>query len=210
MSNFLQVKTKIMNEMLPNGNSSILDTAVSNAIISSIKFYENEKFWFNEANTAITSSAGQFEYSLPSSIIAIDDVIINKNSVRYCTKGMNYIYLNHITDSRSSRGIPSTWAWYNNFLVFGDVAPDGSLTISISFHKKFSELPGVDGNLATNSWLTEGEQLVTARAEIEVLEKIIRNYDLASVIRRQEIEIYNSMLKRSELTQVSGETVPYI
>lgn len=210
MSTFLQVKNKIKSEMLPNGNTAILDTAISNAIISSVKFYENHKFWFNEDNTAITSVAGQFEYSMPSSIIAIDDIMINKSGNRHQTKQLNYKYLNHITDANHGNGIPSSWAWYNNKLIFGDIPTESSLTLSISFHKKFSALPGSAGGSSTNAWLIEGEELIMARVEIEILEKIIRNYEFAAVIRRQESEILDSLIKRSELVQIAGESVPYI
>lgn len=210
MSTFSQVKSKIKNELLPNGNSSILDTAVSNAIISSVKFYENHKFWFNEANTAIPSVAGSFEYSMASSIIAIDDIIINKNGSRYQTNQVNYKYLNHITDTDSGNGIPCTWSWYNNKLIFGDIPTEGSLTLSISFHRKFDVLPGSAGGSSTNAWLVEGEELIMARAEIEVLEKLMKNFEFATIIRRQEAEILDSLIKRSELTQISGDTVSYI
>lgn len=206
MPTYSQTKTQILDEIIPFGNSSILDTAVSRAIIAAQKYHEGlNKWWFTEDTTAITTSSGQSLYTLSSNIIQIYSLAYNEASAKYYPvyKPFKFIEEQRITNIT---GIPRYYSIFRERLDLYPT-PGRSATVSISFHSKIPDPPGSASGSTTTRWLQEGLDLIKSRAKILVFENTIRDFEQGQTLRQQELEFIESLTTLNESRVMTGVTI---
>lgn len=201
MPTFLQLRTEIIDELVPRGNIGFLNTAVSRAIVASQRYYEGKRFWFNEADTSLVTIPNQSFLTAGSSVIHIDAAMITYIGVRYKIIPKQYNFIDRLLFDTNITGLPKYYAHRNEQLYFYPI-PDRSATLSLSYHRKLPDLPGSASGSTTTKWLVEGVDLIKVRAKIFVLENTIRDFVYAQVLRAQELTILDMLNDRTE-TQVS-------
>lgn len=209
MATYLEAKNQILQELLPFGNPTVLDTAVSRAIISAQKFHENlNTYWFTEDSTAIVSVVNQDVYTLSSNIVQIYSLAYTENSSRYFPVQKPLSFVNELKVTPFT-AIPRYYSIFKKQLTFYPI-PSGSRTVSISFQQKIQDPPGSAGGSSTTRWFQEGLDLIISRAKILVFENVIRDFTVSRAIRAQESEILEALINRNDTEMASGNVVKYI
>ena len=180
------LQTRIADEL----SRTDLTSQIQLAIQSAIKFYERDRFYFNESNgITFNTVAGQEEYtSTDNSDIPnlqnIDDVRITISSGNvYTLKHKTWDYLEDTSmSSNQDRGLPTSFAYYSRKMRLYPI-PDNIYAIRITAVKA---LPVLSATTDANDWMTEGEDLIRSRAKWELYTHVIRDFDMAKACADSE------------------------
>lgn len=170
---------------------SDLTTQVASAITAAIKFYKNQKFWFNETRTQTFATVdGQSTYSASDDTdiplwFSLDQVLLIDSSsevheLRLVSPSKMELWL---TGSTPTEGQPHSYTYFAKSFRFYPV-PDGVYTIKpIGAIEKAA--PATDGE-ADNVWMLEAYELVRARAKAKLYRNVIRQTDKAVEMEQEE------------------------
>lgn len=183
---YADMQTRIADEI----SRSDLTSQIALAIQTAIKFYERERFYFNESNgITFNTVLGQEEYTssdnadIPN-ILNIDDVRITISSGNvYTLAPRNWDFLEDTSmSSLQDRGLPTTYAYYSRKMRLYPV-PDNVYAIRITAVKA---LPALSAGTDANDWMTEGEDLIRYKAKWELYTHTIRDFDMAKACADSE------------------------
>lgn len=192
MAEFSAVKAIILSELMPNStNLTSLDTAVSNAIISSVKFYQPRKFTFNKENINITFIPNTETYSVTSTFISMYRLYVSDAGKRTRMKKRPIEFIQNRNIDTDYTGVPIYYGIFDNTRISITPYPQTSATATAYFHSKLSDLSG--GGTLENEWLITGQDLIKTRTKIFIAENVIRDYGYATNLRIQETEILNNL-----------------
>lgn len=210
MPNFSAVKNTILSELMPNAsNLTTLDTAVSNAIISSVKFYQPHKFTFNTDTATVVFLPNLImsnQYSITSTFISMYRLYVLDSTNRFQRMHKRPVkWIQNRNEDSNNIGTPRFYGIYNkNSIVISPLA-QFTATATAYFHSKLSNLIG--GGSLENDWLNEGLDLIKTRSKIFIAENIIRDYGYATNLRVQEKEILDN-LHLEYATQIKSDYIP--
>lgn len=144
-----------------------LSSEIAQEVQDAIKFYEAERFWFNEDRTHIfTTSASQEFYGVADqsfipNIIHFDQAVITISGNRYPMNKRDWDYLEHIAMNPFTNGQPQDVAYYaEQFRLYP--IPDRSYEVRVS---GIYQLTTLSASADTNAWMVEGEQLIRNMAK---------------------------------------------
>lgn len=207
MPDFSSVKNTILSELMPNAtNLTSLDTAVSNAIISSVKFYQSHKFTFNTNSSVNIVFVPDVEvYSVTSTFISMNRLYVDDadNRTRMYKRPVKWIQNRNVDVNYS--GVPRFYGVFSKSEIAITPYSDVTATATAYFHSKLSDLMG--GGSLENDWLNEGLDLIKTRSRIFIAENIIRDYGYATNLRIQEKEILDN-LHLAYATQIKSDYIP--
>lgn len=213
MATYLQAKTQIIEELLPFGNSDILDTAVSRAIVASKKFHENlNQYWFLEDTLSVTLTAGQNTFSITSSVVFINNAsFLDDSNARFFPVQIPFKEINQmiIQDTPRVQGIPRFFSLFDNTIT---VYPASRITQELILYAtaRLPDPPGSASGSTTTAWFTYGLDLIITRAKIIVAENLIRDYTLSQVLRQQESELLAALQTMNDRMQGAGVPTKHI
>lgn len=204
MATFAQLKAKIASET----HRTDLTDAINEAVLSAVRFYTPQRFWFNESSGTFSSVASQLEYGtadgLPTGIIELDLVTINVNGRTQELKPKPWQSLAAI-DQTSWAGIPCFYGWRAEKIRLYP-RPNAVYVCSLYFLKEFTALSADED---TNVWTNEAADLIRHRAKAEVFDAYVRSPAAADRSRLLESETLQRMLKRtnemSATNQLQGD-----
>lgn len=152
------IKTTIANDI----NRTDLSAEISRAVQASIKFYENERFWFNETRAIAVTTDGTEYYDLPSSAVAIDSFTITINNNEYPLEAVGYLQIEQTyVPSTTYTGHPQIYALYDQKFRLYPI-PDDSYTCRVSYVEQLSAL---SASSDANAWTETGaEEMIRYRA----------------------------------------------
>lgn len=170
---YLQLQYRIADEL--GGRTDLLapssgetSSPIQLAIQDSIKFWENERFFFNEYRTtgAFSTVVGQEFYTSSdwadiATIQHIDKLSVLISGNRYFMVGRTEQYMEDISMNTSWTGQPVDYAYYNFQLRFYPI-PNGVYPVNVLGTKKFAAL---SGNSDSNVWTDEGEAMIRLTAK---------------------------------------------
>lgn len=168
MSTYGTIKSRIASEI----NRTDLTDQISLSVQSAIQFYEHESFWFNESrDITFTTVANQEFYDADDSefipnLLIIHTVTLTVDSQRYQLTPRTYQQLEEWAVNTSTTGQPTDWAYYDQQLRLYAI-PDDAYSVRISARVRFQTL-SLDAD--TNAWMTDAEQLIRARAKVDLFE----------------------------------------
>lgn len=156
-----EVEEKIDQTLL--GTSPTVTTSpAAKAINRAIKYFEPERFWFNEASTSITLTSGDpVVPSLPSDFqfeVSNGGLAINYSSTRYPIKKISvgdYDRINH-----QGSGLPYAYKQFGGQIDLY-FYPDQAYTLELRYIKKYTDMTSVSD---TNDWTNNAERLIVAKA----------------------------------------------
>ena len=183
---------------------SDLTAQIRDAIQSAIRLHESERFWFNEAEAAAASVAGQANYALPGDFLEADALTLTVSGNRYplCARGFGWI--RGVAVAESSRGRPTDWAYYADQLWLYPV-PDAAYALTLSYLKRLAAL---SESSDTNAWMTHGEELIRARAKADLYANVIRDFDEALAMKAVETEALANLRIKSAKKLAAGRLTP--
>ena len=139
------------------------------AIQDAIKFWERERFYFNEIRTtaAFTTIASQeFYTSADAAFIAtlatIDKMTILISGNRLYMNPRTEQYMEDISMNPANTGQPIDYSYYAERIRFYPI-PDAAYTVNVLYTQRFAELVAAAD---TNAWVKDAEELIRSTAKM--------------------------------------------
>lgn len=156
-------RTDLLSPVAPQTQSPI-----QLAILAAIRFWEDDRFYFNEYRTtgAFNTVIGQEFYTSSdwadiATIQHIDKLSVLISGNRYFMVGRTEQYMEDISLNTSWTGQPVDYSYYNFQLRFYPI-PNGVYPVNVLGTKKFAILSGAND---TNAWTTDGFDLIRLTAK---------------------------------------------
>jgi hypothetical protein len=202
MSTYGAMQTRIADEIV----RSDLTTQIQKAILTAIVHYARERLWFNESRAQLDTVNGQEYYGLPTDFVDEDSLTIEINSGRtYPLVPRSWQFIEDVNFAGSTlTSYPQDYTIFAGQIRLYPV-PNGVYTLFIAYVRSFDALSAAGD---TNSWMTDGEELIRSRAKWDLFNNVIREFSEAQTMKLQEIEALKSIRRRSALQLSTGRLRP--
>ena len=201
MSGYTDMQTRIADEIA----RSDLTSQIQLAILSAVKHYSKERWYFTETNTTFSTVAGTQTYALPTDFKAMERVRLTypTNSFQDLTY-RPFEYLGQITSISTLTGPPQDYSIYAQQIWVYPI-PDTVYTITEYYEQELASL----SSSGDNAWMVDGEELIRSRAKADVYENVIRDLpDDVSACRGREQEAYAALRGSSTTRTTQGRVLP--
>ena len=203
MTTYGTMQTRIADEIIRDD----LTSQIQNAIKTAIKYYERERFWFNENRAYTTTVADQQYYQLPSDFVGIDTLTITINSNIYPLTQRSWEYIEQINIGTSnSSGYPEDFAIYQGQFRLYPVPNTAGWTLTLSYIQQFTTPSSASD---TSPWFVEAEPLIRARAKFELFTHVIYEFELAktmAMVEARELESLQRLTSKQRATRTLRPT----
>lgn len=202
MSDFQTMKARIATEM-KRGELTASASQVQSAVISAIDFFKRRRFWFNEVHDT-TLSVSTSSVTLPASFIIIDSVKAVIGSRDYPLQRRTWHEIDSI-DSGQWTGYPE---WYS---IHGDQIrsyppPNDTYVYKLSGVVELTEISANASAAATNSWMTDAEEMIRCQAKGYLFRDEVRNFTIADIFFREAQRVYRE-LNRENRAKLSSNRI---
>lgn len=169
MSTFLQLQTRIQTDYLNRGTAFVDET--KRAIQAAVRYYENERWKFNQTATALTTSSSAISVSMPSNLLLFDDLRITLNGEDLPLNRRDPQWIRD-AGSNNTFGQPTDYAVYRNRFEFFPT-PNSAYSLPCYYLK---QLPELSADADSNAW-TEGimQDVIVYHATTELWAFVLRN-----------------------------------
>jgi len=209
MSTFGTMQERIRDEL---NRGTGYDVYIRRAIVSAIDFYKSRRFTWNIKRGFTTTSAGQEYYAMPTDFIEADMMRILYNSGDF-TDPMPEITYRWIEDHRHNlnyRSEPEKFALQGDELRLWPVPDDGyQIMMTYLYEDLTVSASASDG--ATNNWMTDGEEMIRARAKADILANYIRGQEAileSQIHASREKEVFRQLRRKANRNQSAGRLTP--
>lgn len=189
-----------------------LDNDISAEISRAIRFYRQEKFWFNTQTTVeFTTVADQWKYTASDDsdlgkIYKIDFVTLNDGSEEYTVeKGYGESLSQENLLSGSASGRPTDYGRIGQEFILHP-KPDAAYTVKIACHYQADE--PADDTVTDNVWTNEAYDLIFYRAKALIYSDTLRNDAEAAKAVMREREYYNALIDETDKRTATGNILP--
>ncbi len=169
MVTLAQLRTRILDKLSDGSVQYPTAAQVDAQINSSIDFFENKPFWFNQAVETLTATIGDKVLSgIPSNfkqIIEPDGLVLSYSGIKYTLRHVQPIQYDNADVGGTGQPYCYTYRdgqfqlyWY----------PDQEYTIFLHYQKSYADLTAEE----TNDWLTYADRLI----EYKTLADLLRDY----------------------------------
>ncbi len=156
MATYIQQTLRIIDDLGRSDTS--ITSVVQQHMQDAIRYYQNNRFWFNEGTASISTTVSLAYYSLPSDLIELDtmNILINSRNVQLDPETFQEI---DRMDIGGYVGYPILYAEYaEQFRLYP--VPNGPYSITLHYLKELSTLSATSDS---NAWTSEAENLIRAR-----------------------------------------------
>jgi hypothetical protein len=184
---------------------SDLTSQIQGAIKDAIRHYERTRFYFNETTNNFNTVAGQEYYGAAAladipNMIAIDSMKIAVNGGDYTLRRYDFDHIEEISDPVTSSGDPDAYCYFNKQIRLYPI-PNSAATITVAYHKRFSEL-SASGD--TNPWVDDAEELIRTRAKRNLYLHVIRDKAQADDLAETEAGLASALLGETAGRALTG------
>jgi hypothetical protein len=210
MSTFGTMKSRIADEL----SRSDLTTQIGYEILSAIKHYETQRWWFSEARATASTVSGEAYVALPSDFRDEDSIKITESGDFYQLKRRAYDWMEEIDPGSTMTGIPEFYSIYQEQLRLYPV-PDDAYVLTFSYVKDQAAL---SDDADTNDWMVAGEELIRSRAKAAIRVNYLMNqaataemqqYAAQGFLCAAEMAAYRSLKRRSDNYTSIGKIEAY-
>lgn len=167
------MKTRIENEILRDD----IDSAISDAIITALRFYRREKLFFNQGSSTVTAITNTTTTALPTDFQSPITARIQITTGQYNPLELaNYSWIEERYLTDSFKGEPSFYAIFND-LIYWWLIPQQNYTVYLSYVKRLTE---PSANSDTSAWFTYGESLIRNHAKAVLFADVLFAPDKAA------------------------------
>lgn len=199
MTTYATMRTRIQDELVNEG--ALTAAQVNNAIQSAIAHYQRERFYFNESRAQTFSTVASQEFygssdntNIPN-LSKIDRLTITVNGSRYELVERSWDWIDEMSVTTTSTGQPTDYCFYAQQIRLYPL-PDAVYTVRIS---GLIRLTTLSGDTDTNAWMTDGEELIRARAKWDIGTNIFQDIDVATAAAGMEARAKSAL--KSETTR---------
>lgn len=191
MASFGTMQDRINQDYL---NRTDLSAECRRAIQASIRHYERQRFPWNEAYTAMTTSAGQTFVSLPSDFLQLDLIQVSFNSADFALTPTPFSTLRELNIQRGPNNLPTHYCIYQNRIELAPY-PDSAYSMPCYYIK---QLPALSASADVNDWVSAAEDLIVYRATNIMWGNVLRNPQEAQYYKQQEREALGQILSNRD------------
>ncbi|MGI9489092.1 MAG: hypothetical protein ACR2RF_25045 [Geminicoccaceae bacterium] len=201
MSDYGTMIARIADEL----SSPVIVNRIPNAIQAAIRYFESERFWFNEGESTASTVISQASYAMPTDFLEPDLLTLTDTdeNVRYILTRRPWEWLrSHLIDP-DTVARPDDWAYYADQIWLFPI-PDQVYTLTLSFLKRQSALSAYTD---TNDWMVHGEELIRSRAKWDLLMHSMpeKDHNMIQAMERAERRALFNLRGKSEQKIASGK-----
>lgn len=195
MSNLTTMIDRIADELDDGG----IDTQIEREIRSAIRHYSTKRFFFTEGSFTFATVANQESYDIDDAadidtFLEVQDSYLTTGGLRYQLKPVDFPALSDAQNGAyTSR--PTNWAFFNRSFRLYPI-PDAAYTVTISGHVRLVTL---DSSNPSNAWMTDGEELIRARAKRYLAMNVTDDVDRAPAFHAQEMDALDAIERETRL-----------
>lgn len=197
MSNLGTMQARINDELaMPS-----IAARIPNAIQAAIRFYESERFWFNEGESTTSTVIDQQAYAMPTDFLEGDGLTLTASGIRYPLKRRPWPWMRGHNIDTAVTARPRDWAYYADQIWLYPV-PDLVYTLTCSYLQRLDALSAFAD---TNDWMTHGEELIRERAKYDLMRQgPARDLEMAAVLKICAGEALSNLQDKSEQKIATG------
>jgi hypothetical protein len=168
--------------------------AIRTKILGAIRIIQKERFFFNESrDTTFNTVAGTQDYSaaiVGAEFYEIDGVYITYGSSILDVDPVDYRVIELLRDATNTASVPTKYAYIDGLLCFYP-EPDAAYSVRVTGHLK-KDAPATDGE-ADNVWMTDGYDLIKARAMAKLFAERYRDVAGAAIAKTIESDARSAL-----------------
>lgn len=151
-------------------NQMTLIPEVKRAIAVAIRTYETQRFWFNEASTAVATVVSQSYITIPTDYLFGEDRL--ELTVNGSTMALQRLNFKQVRDMNmnSTNGQPTHYAYHGDRLELAAI-PDGAYSGNLHYIRS---LPMLSADADSNTWTNEASNLIAHAACVELLTTVLQ------------------------------------
>lgn len=186
-----------------------LTSQITKAIQSAIRYYERQAFYFNEKISTLSTSDGAEYYSsadfafIPN-MIEIYSARLTRSTTYYTLMEKPFSYIDAIQSNSAYKADPTLFAYFAQKLRFYPV-PDAARDVVFAYIEKATSL---SASTDTNYWMTDGEELIRARATADLYGDVIKDFDQENRWRNKEALALLGLRGETDSRVMTGTPVP--
>lgn len=184
-----------------------LTSQIAQEILSAVKFYERQRFYFNVRVTDTFALVANQEYygssdlaAIPN-LITIDDMYVTVDGLRYHVIEAPFQDIADAQNGLVTRDPPFRFAYYAQQIRMYPI-PSAARTVTMADHYRLTAL---SSDSDTNAWTTDAEELIRNRAERILYSKIIKDMDAANEAAANEQEALRALKRETKLRTTPSE-----
>lgn len=203
MSTFGTMIDRVTNEL----KRSDLTAEARLAIKSAIQYYEDEEEYFTETQTAINTAAGSAYYSLPTNFESMISLTLTTSNYTYPLIQRTFQWIDDHQTNDNFQGRPTEYAIFNEQIRIYPI-PNQTDQLNFSFNTSFADLSATTD---TNSWMTEGEELIRLRAKVDLLQNVIQGPEAMSYagqLAAREMDVAGRLKNKTTARRTTNKIRP--
>lgn len=156
------LQDRIADELL----RSDLTSEIQLEILSAIKHYERQSFWFNESRATMSLVANTPNYAVPTDLLVPISLTITYNNHPYEMHFRTWGWYRaiHGDDVFIGKSVPTDWAYFANQMWVYPI-PNSNYTLTLAY---IQQLATLSARSDSNEWMIGGEELIRSRAKANV------------------------------------------
>jgi len=194
MATLGEIQDRINNDYL---NRTDLTAETKRAIAGAVRFYERQRFWFNESSTALATVAAQSHIATQSTFFTTDRLrFFYQTSASYSLVKVDHEELLDMRGNQTS-GKPTHYTeWGERYELFP--IPDSAYTVVVYGIQQLPILDQTSSTASTNAWFSAAEDLVVFHATKVMWANVLRNTEEALKYAELERREYDQLVMASE------------
>lgn len=202
MSTLGQLESRIYSEI-----HQTLSTEVRNAVLDAVKFYQDKRFWFNEASVNFNLSlTTQYALSIIPKMVNIDTFKIWSGSVPYLLINSSWEQLEGWDYETGSASTPTDYAIHHETLR---IYPRPSVTLSAQANY-LKAITLSSSNSASAVWTNEASDLIRHRAKALIYSQYMLDANQAQIEQALEMQALNRLFARTAKMVSSNRIRKYL
>lgn len=196
MPTYADAVAEVQNDFL---NRTDFTIQVKNAINTTIRHYNRERYQWNQTVTALVAVVGTETIALPSDFLELDRLEYQYNGTsRLEIHQMNFDDIRQINVDQST-GTPEWYAIYGDNIYLANV-PDSAYPVYCYYLLRY---PDLSADSDTSPWLTNAYDLIVAGAAKLIWARTIRNVAEAQVCAQLEADYASELRAYRDQNQLS-------
>lgn len=161
-------------------NQMTLVQETKRAILTAIRTYEHARYWFNEASTAVATTASQSYIAVPTDFLFPDRLELTCNGSTASLIPRDFSDVREMV-MNSPVAQPTHYAYHADRLELASV-PDAIYSGTLHYVKS---LPALSADADSNAWTNEGSNLIAHAACLELMSGVLQVNDNRKIDRHR-------------------------
>lgn len=200
MASFLDLRTNIANDL----TRTDLDAQTKSAVTDAIRFYEADRFWFNQTRSltfptvASRNAYTAADFAQLPNVIEFDRLFIQDGTTLYGLTKQEYDRFEWFLGFNSANGRPTDYCYIDGQLLLWPT-PAAVYTMRPHMHYR---LPMLSADTDSTAWCNEAENLIRAHAKMILYANVIED-DTGAARMQAQIPALKAKLDEETTSRLS-------